>query len=217
MNKLSIFIADDHAVIREGIKSLVRTQPDMEVIGEANSGRTAWQKVRELRPDVVVMDVSMPDLNGIFATERIKQDCPQVLVLALTIHEDKGYLRQLLKAGAAGYVLKRAATEELIRAIRTVAAGGIYLDPTFTGKLVGSYLRKQSAKETLLNSDLSVRESEVLRLTAWGYSHKEIAAQLEISVRTVETYKVRLMEKLDFHNRADIVRYALHQGWLQDA
>jgi len=189
----------------------------MEVIGEANSGRTAWQKVRELRPDVVVMDVSMPDLNGIFATERIKQDCPQVLVLALTIHEDKGYLRQLLKAGAAGYVLKRAATEELIRAIRTVAAGGIYLDPTFTGKLVGSYLRKQSAKETLLNSDLSVRESEVLRLTAWGYSHKEIAAQLEISVRTVETYKVRLMEKLDFHNRADIVRYALHQGWLQDA
>lgn len=216
MNKLRIFLADDHAIIREGLKSLINAQPDMEVIGEADNGRTTLQKARELLPDIVVMDVSMPELNGIAATERLKQHCPHIKVLALTMHDDKGYLGQVLKAGASGYVLKRAAFEELTHAIRMVAAGGIYLDPKVMSKVVGSYIRKRAHEDDLLRNDLSNRETEVLRSIARGYSNKEIAAQLDISVRTVETYKVRLMEKLDLHNRADIVRYALHQGWLQD-
>lgn len=188
----------------------------MEVIGESDNGRAAWLKVKELQPDVVVMDLTMPELSGAQATERLRQDCARAKVLALTVHEDKGYLRQLLKAGACGYVLKRAAAEELIHAIRMVAAGGIYIDPMLAGKMVGSYIRPQSVSPELLHRDLSDREVEVLRLIAQGFSNKEIAAQLAISIRTVETYKVRLMEKLEFRNRSEIVRYALQQGWLQE-
>jgi two-component system response regulator NreC len=217
LNKLRVLLADDHAVIREGLKSLVNAQPDMHVVGEAENGRVALQRASEVQPDVVVMDVSMPELNGIEATGRLKQTSPQVKVLVLTVHEDKGYLRQLLKAGASGYVLKRAVAQELIHAIRTVAAGGVYLDPALAGKVVGSYIRKRSVEDELLNTDLSPRETEVLSLVAWGYSNKEIANKLEISIRTVETYKARLMEKLDLHSRADMVRYALHQGWLQNS
>lgn len=212
MNNLRVLLADDHAVIREGLKSLINAQPDMNIIGEANNGRSAWQQAKALQPDVVIMDVSMPELNGAQVTERLKQECPAMKVLALTIHEDQGYLRQLLKAGAAGYMLKRAAVEELIFAIRTVAAGNIYIDPSLTGKVVGSYLRNESAECRLLSSDLSERETEVLRLVAWGYGNKEIAAKLSISVKTVETYKSRLMEKLGLHSRTGLVRYALHLG-----
>ena len=139
MTKLRIFLADDHAVVREGLKSLVNAQPDMEVIGEAADGRTAWEQAKACQPDIVVMDLSMPQLNGAQATERLKQACPQVKVLALTVHEDKGYVHQLLQAGASGYVLKLAATEELIHAIRIVAAGGVYLDPTMARKIVANY------------------------------------------------------------------------------
>ncbi len=214
MNKLGIFLADDHAIIREGLKALVNTQPDMNVIGEAENGISAWQKVRELQPDVAVLDISMPVSSGIQVTERIKQHCPLVKVLVLTVHEDTGYLRQALKAGASGYVLKRAVSEELIHAIRTVAAGGIYLDPALASKVVDNYIGSRSKKNESLRSDLSERETEVLRLVALGHSNKEIAAKLEISVKTVETYKARLMEKLDLHSRVDMVRYARDQGWL---
>ncbi|MBC7912412.1 MAG: response regulator transcription factor [Pyrinomonadaceae bacterium] len=217
MNKLCIFLADDHAIIREGLKSLINAQPDMHVVGETDNGRTAWLEAKALRPDVVVMDISMPELNGAKATELLKRDCPQTKVLALTVHNDQGYLNQLLKSGASGYVLKRAAAHELIQAIRAVAAGDTYLDPAIVSNVVGNYVRKQSPKEGLPHGDLSERESEVLRLIALGFSNKEIAAKLDISVRTVETYKVRLMEKLNFHSRAEIVRYAMLQGWLQDA
>jgi DNA-binding NarL/FixJ family response regulator len=155
------------------------------------------------------MDLSMPQLNGAQATERLKQTCPQVKVLALTVHEDKGYLQQVLQAGASGYVLKLAAAEELIHAIRVVAADGVYLDPTMARKLVGHYMRKPTAGTALERSPLSERETEVLCLIAWGYSNKEIAARLNVSVKTVETHKTRLMEKLEFRSRADIVRYAL--------
>jgi two-component system response regulator NreC len=216
LSKLCIYLADDHAIIREGLKSLINAQPDMDVIGETDNGRTAWLETRTLRPDVVVMDISMPELNGAKATELLKRDCPQTKVLALTVHNDQGYLHQLLKAGASGYVLKRAAAHELIQAIRAVAAGNTYLDPTIVNNVVSSYVRKQAAKEGQPHGELSERETEVLRLIALGYSNKEIASQLEIGVRTVETYKVRLMEKLNFHSRAEIVRYALLQGWLQD-
>lgn len=217
MNKLRIFLADDHAIIREGLRSLINAQADMTVVGETDNGRAAWLEAKALSPDVVVMDISMPELSGAKATELLKRDCPQTHVLVLTVHSDQGYLHQLLKAGASGFVLKRAAAHELIKAIRAVVSGETYLDPTIVSNMVGSYVRKQSAREGMPQGDLSEREKEVLRFIALGYSNKEIAAQLDISVRTVETYKVRLMEKLNFHSRTQIVRYALLQGWLQDA
>ena len=216
MRKLSVFLADDHAVIREGLKVLINAESDMEVVGEADNGRSAWLEVKNLRPDVVVMDISMPELNGAKATERLRADCPETRVLALTVHSDQGYLQQMLKAGASGYVLKRAATHELIQAIRKVAAGDNYLDRTLAGKVVNSYVQKQSIQPGRVGCALSDREQDVLRRIALGYTNKEIGVQLNISVRTVETYKVRLMEKLDFHSRAEVVRYALLQGWLQD-
>ena len=217
MTKLRIFLADDHAVIREGLKSLVNAQPDMEIVGEAENGRLAWQLAKALEPDVAVMDVSMPELNGVKATEILTQECPKIKVLALTVHEDQGYLRQILKAGAAGYVLKKAMAEELIHAIRTVAAGNTYIDPVLANSVVRGYLRDESVKDRLLRSDLSARETEVLRLIAWGYSNKEISAQLNIGTKTVETYKARLMDKLELRSRVEIVLYALHQGWLKDS
>ncbi len=216
MSKLRIFLADDHAIIREGLKALIEAQPDMIVVGETDNGRAAWREAKALQPDVVVMDISMPELNGAKATELLKRDCPETKVLALTVHNDQGYLHQLLKAGASGYVLKRAAPHELIRAIRAVAAGETYLDPTIVSDVVGSYVRKQSNREGQPQGELSEREAEVLRLIALGYSNKEIATRLDISVRTVETYKARLMEKLNFHSRAEIVRYAMLQGWLEE-
>lgn len=187
----------------------------MEVVGEADNGRSAWLEAKTLQPNVVVMDISMPELNGAKATERLRRDCPQTRVLALTVHNDRGYVQQLLKAGASGYVLKRAATHELIQAIRKVAAGGTYLDQSLASKVVSTYVQ-QSIQLGHDRSDLSEREQDVLRRIALGYTNKEISAQLNISVRTVETYKVRLMEKLGFHSRAEVVRYALLQGWLQE-
>ncbi|HEV2864548.1 MAG TPA: response regulator transcription factor [Pyrinomonadaceae bacterium] len=216
MSKLRIFVADDHQIVREGLKALINSQPDMQVVGEAEDGRAAWLLAKRLLPDVVVMDVSMPDMNGAEATERLRAECPQVKVLALTVYEDRGYLQQLLKAGASGYVLKRAVTEELVRAVRTVARGGSYVDPTLAGKLVSSYIRQDTGGGKQPGVELSEREEQVLRLAAWGYSNKEVGAKLQISVKTVETYKVRLMEKLNLRSRADMVRYALRQGWLQE-
>ena len=216
MDKLRVFLADDHVVVREGLKALVNAEPDMHVVGEADNGRAAWLLAKELCPDVVVMDVSMPEMSGAQATERLRLECPQVKVLALTIYEDRAYLRQMLEAGAAGYVLKRAAMEELAHAVRTVAAGGSYLDPTLAGKIISSYLNQAPAGGKAAGGELSERECQVLRLIAWGYSNKEIGWKLNISVKTVDTYKLRLMEKLDLRSRTDIVRYALRQGWLQD-
>jgi DNA-binding NarL/FixJ family response regulator len=217
MARLRVLLVDDHAVVREGLKALVNAQSDMEVCGEAGDGRTACERAKELLPDVVVMDVSMPQMSGAQATMRLKQECPQVKVLALSVHEDRGYLRQLLEAGASGYVLKRAAAEELIRAVRTVAAGGVYLDPSLAGKVVGGFVRKPSGKGAPASNELSDREEEVVRLTAAGHSNKEIAGRLELSVKTVETYKARSLEKLGLRSRADLVRYALGRGWLQDS
>ena len=215
--ELRVFLADDHAVVREGLKALINSQAGMTVVGEADDGLGACEQVPALRPDVVVMDVSMPGLTGSQATERLRKECPLVKVLALTVHEDKGYIRQLLVAGAAGYVLKRTAPEELIRAIRVVAAGQVYLDPRMAGKVVGGFVRQSHAGDTPPGgAALSDREAEVARLTAAGHSNKEIAARLELSVKTVETYRARGMEKLGLGSRADLVRYAVQQGWLQD-
>ncbi|MCA1567726.1 MAG: response regulator transcription factor [Acidobacteria bacterium] len=216
MNKLRVLLADDHALIRDGVKGLINGQADMEVIGEAGDGREAWHKVKSLQPDILILDITMPDLNGVQATERIKRDVPNVKVLILTAHEDKGFLQQMLQAGVSGYMLKRAAAAELIRAIRVVAAGGIYIDPEIASKIVTSYVGRQSSRESVQGGDLSEREEEVLRLIAWGHSNKEIAVRLNISVKTVEGHKSKIMEKLGLKNRVEVVRYALHRGWLQD-
>ncbi len=216
MNKLRVFLVDDHAAMREGLKLLINAQPDMEVIGQAGDGRTALQRVPESRPEVVVMDISLPVLNGVQVTEGIKRLYPGVRILALTRHRDLGYLRQVMQAGASGYVLKQAAADALVGAIRTIAAGGTYLDPELASRVMNGYLGRQPSKELSQQAELSEREVEVIRLIAWGRSNKEIAAHLGISVKTVEYHKSRAMEKLSLHSRTDIVRYAVQQGWLQD-
>jgi DNA-binding NarL/FixJ family response regulator len=216
MKTLRIFIADDHKIMLDGLKVLIDAQPDMKVIGEADNGRTAWRMVRDLLPDVVVMDVSMPNLNGVKTTSLIMRVCKNVKVLALSAFDDKAYLRQLLEAGASGYVLKQAAADELIKAIRIVASGGVYLDPSLAGKIVDGYIGRNKLRGAKQNGTLTEREKEVLRLVALGYTNKEIASDLNISVKTVETHKTHIMEKLDIKSRADMVRYAIEQGWMQD-
>lgn len=206
MKDVRVLLADDHEVVRTGLRSLIDVTPGMEVVGEARDGADACRRAAELRPDVVVMDVSMPVLDGVEATERLTADFPAVRVVALTMHEDRGHLARLLQTGAAGYVLKRAAANELVRAIEVVAAGGTYVDPV----LAGSVLRGASGA-----SALSDREAEVLRRIAWGETNKEIATRLEISVKTVETYKART-GKLGLRSRTEIVRFALQQGWLSE-
>jgi len=163
-----------------------------------------------------VMDISMPDMNGLQATEKLKQLRPEIKILTLTRHTDVGFLQQLLGAGASGYILKQSASTELLRAIRTVASGGDYLDPAVAGKVMGGFARSRKKPRAESQGNLSEREREVLRLIALGYSNKEIAARLEISVKTVEVHKANAMRKLDMGSRIDIVRYAMLQGWLQD-
>jgi len=214
MSKLRILLADDHEMLRGGLKLLINSQPDMEVIGEAGDGMSAWRQAKESLPDIVIMDVSMPQMDGAKATERLRTECPEVKVLALTAHEDKGYVSRLMRAGASGYLLKVAAAAELIKAVRVVAAGAIYLDSALSDKLVNNYMRQQSLKGEARLGTLTAREEEVLRLVARGYVNKEIATRLDLSVKTVEAHKTRFMEKLDLHSRAEVVRYALSQGWL---
>jgi DNA-binding NarL/FixJ family response regulator len=214
MHKLRIFLVDDHAIIREGLALLIDTQLDMEVVGQAGDGRTALQHVLDCRPDIVVMDVSMPGVNGTQATIQLRQTCPEIQIVALTRHGEPGYVRQMLQAGAQGYVLKQAACAELLDAIRAVASGRTYLDETLAGRVVQNFVRGQVQGSEPQDSDLSEREADVVRLTAHGYSNKEITTQLGVSVKTVDTYKTRAMEKLGLHSRAGLVRYALQRGWL---
>jgi len=214
MDKLRIMLVDDHGVVREGLKSLINSQDDLEVIGEASEGAAACWMAEGLRPDLVVMDVSMPGMTGDRATALLKESCPAVKVLALTVHEDKENLRRLLRAGASGYVLKLATGEEFLRAVRVVAEGGVYLDPAVAGKVVGDLVQEPRVAGPADEGSLTQREAEVMLRVARGFSNKEIAAQLDISVKTVETHKLRSMEKLKLRSRADVVQFALDRGWL---
>lgn len=209
--KIRILIAEDHAVVRAGFRALLESQPDMVVVGEAANGWEAFEKARALVPDLVLMDISMPGMNGIEATERIKEALPQVKVLVLTIHADEFYLRHLLKAGASGYLVKQSPASELCHAIRTIHAGGVYVDPSLAHVLVDTFIRNGGTA----GEELSAREREVLRLVALGYGNKEIACHLHLSVKTVEAYKARIMEKLGLRSRAELVRYALMKGLLE--
>jgi DNA-binding NarL/FixJ family response regulator len=214
MKKLRLLLVDDHAVVREGLRSLLGTDQRFEVVGEASDGLTAVNAAETLHPDVVVMDVSMPGLNGAQLARKLKENAPQTKTLALTVHEEGGYLRSLMDAGASGYVLKRSATSELLRAIEVVGEGGTYLDSSIAGQLVSKLGHRRLTVAP--SSALSEREREVVRYVAHGYSNKEIAAKLDVSVKTVETYRYRATEKLGLHSRADLVRYAMDQGWLSE-
>jgi DNA-binding NarL/FixJ family response regulator len=217
MPKLRVLLADDHAVVREGLKALVNAQPDMEVVGEAGDGAQALAEARAHRPDVLVVDISMPEMTGAQVTAALKAERPELNVLALTVHQDRSYLRSLLEAGACGYILKRAAAHELVSAIRVVAAGGTYLDPSLAARLIDRYVRSGGgAVPARPEVALSEREEQVLRLVAQGLSNKEIAARLDVGLKSVESYKARASQKLGFSGRADIINYALQKGWLQD-
>lgn len=212
--KLRILLADDHQMLRDGLRLLIDAQPNMRVVGEASNGHEALLKTREVSPDLVVMDLSMPEMNGLEATQRLRAEFPQVRILALTAHEDESYLAQLCKAGAAGYVLKRSAGDQLLQAIITVANGGLHFEPALASKALARQVAAQSGPTTAGPELLSEREREVLILVAWGFSNKEIASDLHLSVKTIETYKLRIAEKLGLRSRARMVQFALSQGWL---
>jgi DNA-binding NarL/FixJ family response regulator len=216
MERLRIMLAEDHLTVREGIKLLINSQPDMEVVGEVGDGGAAIKAAQKLLPDIVVMDVSMPKVNGLTATKRLKQASPNIKILTLTRHTDDAYLQQLIQSGASGYVLKQSAPTELIRAIRTVAEGKNYLDPALTEKMFGGYAMRHTSLRGASKATLSERESEVLRYIALGYSNKEIADLMQVSVKTIEAHKANAMRKLDMHSRIDIVRFAILQGWLEE-
>jgi DNA-binding NarL/FixJ family response regulator len=213
--KLRLLLVDDHAVVREGLRSLLSSDARFEIVGEASDGLTAVDAVQSLNPDVIVVDVSIPGLNGAQLARRLKESHPEIKTLALTVHEEGGYVRSLMDAGASGYVLKRSAASELLRAIEVVGEGGTYLDSAIASQLVSRLGQRRPAAAP--TSALSEREREVVRYVAHGYSNKEIGAKLDVSVKTVETYRYRATEKLGLHSRADLVRYAIDQGWLSDS
>jgi DNA-binding NarL/FixJ family response regulator len=214
--KLRILIAEDHQTVREGIKLLVNAQDDMEIVGEASDGEIAIAEVDNLKPDLIVMDISMPNMNGLRATKRLRSLGLDLKILILTRHTDDGYLQQLISAGANGYVLKQSAPDELINAIRTIAAGNAYVDQCLQAKVLGSYAARTPSLRGENKGELTDRESEVLRLIALGYSNKEIAERIDVSVKTVEAHKSNSMRKLAISSRTDIVRYAILQNWLKD-
>jgi DNA-binding NarL/FixJ family response regulator len=210
-----ILMVDDHPIVLAGLKALVGANSDFAVVGEARDGRTALRLAGQLVPDVVVMDISLPEMNGIELAAALRAELPECRILVLTVHEERAYLRQLVELGVGGYLLKRSAADELPRAIHAVAAGGMYLDPAIAGKVVGR-LARRAGDHAGQQAELSERETDVLRLVAGGHSNKAIASRLNISVKTVETYKARAMEKLGFSSRVDVVRYAADQGWLRE-
>ena len=210
---IRVLIADDHKIMLAGLRSLLEKQTDFEVVGEADNGRKAVQMAQEKTPDVVVMDVSMPDLNGIEATKQIIESLPDTRVIALSMHSDKRFVMGMLRAGASGYLLKDCASQELANAILQVAGGKKYLSPEITGVVIDDFLQGASSKEVAsATSKLSPREREVLQLIAEGWSTKQIASHLYVSIKTIETHRRQIMKKLDLHNIADLTKYAIREG-----
>lgn len=213
MNPIRVAIVDDHPVVLAGIRTLLLATSDVSIVGEAATGLDALQMIEATRPDVAVVDVSLPGLNGVELSRRLGLSCPGVRLLALTVHEDRAYVQQMLQAGVRGYMLKRSAAEDLFRAIRALVEGGVYLDPAIAGRALPGDAGEGPADS---GGSLSQREERVLQLTSRGLSNKEIAGQLAISTKTVETYKARAVEKLNLRSRADIVRYGAAHGWLNE-
>ncbi len=208
-----VLVVDDHAIVRQGLRAILDTEPDIEVVGEAADGREAVRKTLTLRPDVVIMDVSMPRMNGLEATARIAKENAAVKIVALTMHSSEEYVYSLLKAGARGYLLKESVSSDLIEAIHAVQAGGTYLHPAISSKVVDGYLKKPHARSRPGMMDvLTPREREILQLIAEGHTNKEIAGLLVLSVKTIENHRTRIMDKLEIHNVAGLTRYAIGRG-----
>jgi DNA-binding NarL/FixJ family response regulator len=214
MAEIRVALADDHPVVLAGVKALLQAAPEITLVGEATTGAAALAMIRDTLPDVAVIDLSLPDFGGLELARRLTEACPEVRLLALTVHEDRAYVQPLLQAGARGYLLKRSAAEDLIRAIRAISEGGVYLDPAIADKAFGP--ADSDVTPAVAEADLSPRELDVLRLTAQGFSNKEIAARIDVSVKTIETYKARAAEKLNLRTRADIVRYGVARGWMDE-
>lgn len=207
-----IILADDHNIVRQGLKSLIENELGLDIVGEAGTGRIAVQLTRDLKPDLVIMDVSMPDLNGIEATRQIMGLLPEVKVLGLSMHSDKRFVAGILKAGASGYLLKDCAFEEMAGAIRAVVGGGTYLSPGVAGPVIQDYLQRLTENDYDVSPTLSPREREVLQLLAEGRSTKTIAGNLGLSVKTIETHRRQVMEKLNVHSIAELTKYAIREG-----
>ncbi|MCU1383046.1 MAG: nreC [Acidobacteria bacterium] len=219
MSRIRVLLADDHETVRQGLRLLIDGQPDMTVVADARNGRTAVEYVRTIapRPDVAVLDVSMPEMNGLETSRAMLEVMPTLAIVILTRYSDDAYVQALLGAGASGYVLKQSDPLELLRAIRSAALGERYLDSALTARVAGAFMTRHARQGVQVVATITGREAEVLRLIAVGHSNKEIGAQLDISVKTVEVHKANAMRKLSLRGRIDIVRYALLQGWLQDA
>ena len=216
MKRIRIVVADDHTLIRRGIVGLLDDQPDMEVVGQADDGAEALQKVRELKPDVVLLDIGMPGASGIETARQITAGIPQTRVLILTMHKREAYLREALRAGAAGYIVKGSDVQDLLAAVRTVSSGGVYVDPSLTTALVTDYVRQTEAGAARGSSaTLTPREREVLRLVAQGNTTREVAEILHISPHTIRTHRDNVMEKLELHSTAELTSYAIREGLLE--
>lgn len=215
--KTRVVLADDHPIVLAGLRNLIESVTDLELVGEGDSGQSALKLIRENLPDVAIVDISMPEINGIALTRRLTQECPTVRIVILTLYEERSFLKQALAAGARGYVLKRSAAENLVLAIRAVSTGEVYVDPSLGDGGRDSIAIQSNGASRIGNVlGLTEREASVLRYSARGLTIKEIAARLELSAKTVETYKLRASEKLDLSTRAEIVRFASAQGWLED-
>lgn len=215
--KIRVLLADDHTILRAGLKMMLNAQPDIEVVGEASDGRQAVSEAHRLLPDVILMDITMPDCNGIEATKQVKRTLPDIRVLVLTMHENEEYLFQMLRAGASGYMLKEAADTDLISAIRVVSSGRFYLSPSAQSMMVSDYLQRvRTGEERDSYSALTEREREILKLVAEGYTNNQIGERLFISPKTVDTHRTHIMDKLNLHSRAELVKYAMRRGLLED-
>ena len=213
--KSTIALCDDHPIVLNGLRNLIESEPDFEIVGTATDGLAALKLVTDKRPDIALIDISMPELNGIALARRLAEEAPQVRVVVLTVYEDRAFLKQALDAGVRGYLLKRSAAESLIQALRAVLTGGIYVDPAIADRVfVNNAPRQGRGGDKPLMPALTERESEVLKLTALGFTNKETARRLDIGVKSVETYKARGLEKLGLTTRAELVRYASAEGWL---
>ncbi len=213
MTDTRILLVDDHTVLCEGVTALIHTTPGLRVVAHASSGEEALLQAQQWHPDIVLLDLSLPDGNGIRIIQPLRQLNPAPAVIVLTRHSEVGFVKQAFAAGARGYMLKQSAATELITALRKVAAGETYLDTSLTSRIATSLVTGMHTVATSQGAALSDRESDVVRLIALGYTNKEVAAQLNISVKTVDTYKTRAMDKLQLYGRAALVRYALQQGW----
>ena len=209
-----IVLADDHPIVLNGLRNLIQAEDDLDLVGEASTGLAALRVIREQRPDVAVVDISMPELNGIMLSRRVAEEMPSTRLLVLTLHEDRAYVNQAMEAGVVGYVLKRSAAENLVQAIRAVVIGGRYFDPAIADRMCDPCPKRPGGLRAGGATSLTEREAEVLKLVALGFTLKEIAHRLAIGVKSVETYKARGWEKLGLKTRAELVRYASAQGWL---